>query len=459
MKLITLSTLLLALPVSLFSQQHKPWDLAGAQDRIEKHRMGKATLQLQYPEGTPVAAEASYELELTRHAFNFGGSLASEWKVAETGWYPRFKERFARLFNYATMDFYWAVHEKKPGRWSHAAGSLEKLQWAQEQGMRLRGHPLMWHQVLPRWISDQARPVHEIDADIREHVRMLVREYPMIDQWDTYNEGPGIFLQDPSLGVRRWVEALGGPGPATAVVMEEARGVQPNGYFILNHFTDKDPKFDAMLDYYVENEIKFDAIGIQTHIHTKKDMLTEKRLWDALEKYASYGVPLHLSEVSILSCQTFDEWKSLKSWKESVKAAERKGQIPPVKSSTDEWERFQADFAKDLYTLAFSHPAVDAIIWWTITDIQPWRGLPAGLLDGEGRAKPVYEGLDELINKEWHTHLRGSIGAEGVLHLSGFYGTYKITVREKGRTFVGTFELEPNRTGVQSTKLKEIDGL
>ena len=44
-----------------------------------------------------------------------------------------------------------------------------------------------------------------------------------------------------------------------------------------------------------------------------------------------------------------------------------------AQASTAELEQYQAELARDFYTLAFSHPAVEAIIWWTITDLEPWR--------------------------------------------------------------------------------------
>ena len=32
-------------------------------------------------------------------------------------------------------------------------------------------------------------------------------------------------------------------------------------------------------------------------------------------------------------------------------------------------EQYQAALTRDFYTLAFSHPLVESITWWTITDL------------------------------------------------------------------------------------------
>jgi GH35 family endo-1,4-beta-xylanase len=72
----------------------------------------------------------------------------------------------------------------------------------------------------------------------------------------------------------------------------------------------------------------------------------------------------------------------------------------PSRKSTPEGERYQADFVRDFYTLAFSHPGVEAIVWWSVSDKDAWRGMPAGLLGEDGTPKPSYEVLDELINTQ-----------------------------------------------------------
>jgi GH35 family endo-1,4-beta-xylanase len=451
--LILLSLMAGSLPGML----HEPWELTGAAERIEEHRMGTRDLVITLPCGGPVPEGATYSIRQTRHAFNFGGSLAADWQVQGKSWYPEFKQRFARLFNYATVDFYWAVHEKKRGRWKHNPGSWEKLEWALGQGMTLKGHPLMWHEVVPGWIAGPDRPVEEIDADIRRHVRMLAGEYPMIDQWDTYNEGPGIYLKDEQHGMRRWMMAQGGPGPASGIVIEEARSVLPGGYFVLNHFSDRDRKFDDLITFLLENDIRFEAVGLQTHMHHLGDTYSEERLWRAMEKYSGHGVPLHLTEVSVPSCEPFADWPALSRWEDQIKAAKASGRKPPCKPGTADWERYQADLARDFYTLAFSHPGVEAIVWWTITDIEPWRGMPAGLIDTDGRPKPVYDVLDKLINEDWHTTSTGTLGKEGHLQLKGFHGSYTIEVRSGGRVFNASFDLVKGTSGPISLVLEQAE--
>lgn len=435
--------------------QHKAWDLKGADERIRTHRMGTKSLELLLPDGRVVPVGAAYKIEQINHAFQFGGSLAADWKVPKKEWYPAFKTQFAHLFNYATIDFYWAVHAKKQGQWHYNPESRAKLEWAKAQGMTLRGHPLMWHEVLPAWISNSERDIAEIDADITQHVKMLLDTYPEIDEWDVYNEAPGIKWRPEDEGIRRWHEWVGGAALVSERMLELARAQKPNKRYILNHYTDLDKEYEELIEHCLAQGADFEAIGIQTHMHTIMESIDEERLWQALEKYSRFGKPLHLSEISILSCERFKDWESFKKWTAAVDAAASNGEPRPTLPSTAELELYQAQLAHDFYTLAFSHPAVEAIIWWTITDLEPWRGMPAGLLDAQGKPKPVYEVLDQLINDAWRTRKSGLVAEGGQVLLNGFFGEYRLTVELEGEIFEASFELSKEQMGMLHLKLNK----
>lgn len=438
---------------SVLAEQHLPWELQGAQERIEAHRKGDLRLELRLPDGLPVPAGTEFHLEQTGHAFRFGGSLAADWQVPKQIWYGDFKEQFARLFNYATIDFYWAVHEKEPEQWRYKTESRAKLDWAKAQGMTLRGHPLMWHEVLPDFMTDPDRDVSAIGADVMHHVRRLLEAYPEIDEWDVYNEAVGIKWRDEKEGVRRWFESIGGPSEVSETMLRTARAIRPDARYILNHYTDLDAAYEKQIEHCLKAGADFEAIGIQTHMHTEMDSIGEARLWDALERYARFGKPLHLSEISILSCERFGDWVTYKAWIAKVEAADAKGLPRPVIPSRPDLEQYQAELARDFYTLAFSHPAVEAIIWWTITDLEPWRGMPAGLLNAKGQAKPVYKVLDQLINEEWCTRLEGTVDAAGGLRARGFYGNYRLEVEVGGEAYFANIE---HHSGSSETRVLQL---
>ena len=144
--------------------------------------------------------------------------------------------------------------------------------------------------------------------------------------------------------------------------------------------------------------------------------------------------------MSVLSCGIFEDWRGLdvqeKAWQYAM---DNKLPIPLLEGSP-ELERYQAEMTRDFYTLAFSHPQVESITWWTITDLDPWRGMPSGLLNVDGEPKPVYHVLDELINQQWNTSEEGELSDQAMVEFRGFYGSYEVSVNIDGQLYLGYFD-------------------
>lgn len=423
--------------------EHKPWKLEGAQERIEQYRKGDCELQLVLPDGSLLPKGTMIDLKQTEHAFHFGGSFCQGRRLFSHKSFPKYSSYFADLFNYATVGYYWVLHERTPGTWKLDKNTEMVLQFAIDQGMRVRGHPLMWHNAIPEFIANSKLSAEQLDPIINNHVRRLVRDYPQIDEWDLYNEPPGIRLKEKSNGARRWVEWQGGPNQMIERMVDTVRDVRPDGRFIVNHFSHSDKEYHELIDYLLDRDVSFDAIGIQAHMHTVKEIWGEKEMIKSLKRYSKYGKPLQITELSIASTPHLEDWEEMQEWE---KKRERNRRLS--KKSTREMEKYQAAYARDFYTLAFSFPDIEAIVWWSVSDVDIWRGIPSGLVDEKGNPKPAYKVLDQLINEEWRTNLQVPIDAQSRAAFRGFYGTYEVQVEHGGRTLKGAFDLEREQDGV-----------
>ena len=134
--------------------------LAGADDRIEKHRKTETVIRVVDSTGDPVAG-AKVAVEQTRHAFLFGCNIF-QWEQApgrETQ--AAYRERFADLLNYATLGFYWRSYERQQGRPLHA--ETERVaRWCQEHGILTKGHPLAWNMADPPWLPDDPDEIYRL---------------------------------------------------------------------------------------------------------------------------------------------------------------------------------------------------------------------------------------------------------------------------------------------------------
>ena len=103
--------------------------------------------------------------------------------------------------------------------------------------------------------------------------------------------------------------------------------------------------------------------------------------------------------------------------------------------TSPEYEIRQRDETEEMFRILWESPSVEAITEWDFAD-DAWLHAPAGLVgEGDNRLKPVYEKLDQLINKEWHTEVQLITDDAGWVDFEGYQGDYHIeTAGQAGDT-------------------------
>ncbi|MCX7687774.1 MAG: endo-1,4-beta-xylanase [Fimbriimonadales bacterium] len=376
--------------------------LAGAGARIEAHRKAETTVRVLDSRGRPVSG-AKLTLRQTRHAFLFGCNIFPLFDY-QGEQHTQYANRFRALFNYATLGFYWGAYEPEKGR-PQPERNRQSARWCQRNQIQTKGHPLVWHEVYPRWApnsADEAIPL------LKARIRNIITEFRgLIDRWDVVNEA--TVAHQFNNGVSDWVKRYG----AAAMVLEclhTAREAHPSAILLYNDYN-LSPELERLLEELIKRNAPLDAIGLQSHMHQGEWSL--ERVWQVCETYGRFGKPLHFTEVTILSGK--HGWQLPRPWK-----------------STAEGEARQAEYGEQFYTLLFSHPAVQAITWWDFPDGH-WQGAPAGLLRADLSPKPLYERLHRLIKQQWWSEATLTTDAQGQARFKGFLGDYEITI-QRGRT-------------------------
>jgi hypothetical protein len=138
---------------------------------------------------------------------------------------------------------------------------------------------------------------------------------------------------------------------------------------------------------------------------------------DMLDRFARYGLPLHMTESTLVSGHLMPaEIEDLNDY-----------QVPDW-PTTPEGEARQAAEIVRHYRSLISHPAVEAINYWGLTDDGAWLGAPVGLIRADGTRKPSYAALESLIKGDWWlapTTL--STDADGRVRVRGFHGNYRLS--------------------------------
>jgi len=385
---------------------------AGPQDeadaRIEKHRKGEVTVLVESG-GRPLRG-AKVEIAQTRHAFLFGCNIFLLKPDDPGESQKQYQQRYKALLNYATLPFYWGSYERERGK-----PGEERLRgmarWCRENGIHVKGHPVVWHEVFPKWVGEQEPMEPLLEKRISETVGRFAG---LVDWWDVVNES--LVAPNHKNPYGAWVKGIG-PLAAVDRCLRQAEKANPKGYFLVNDFK-VDPEYEKELAALRERRAPFQAVGIQSHMHTGE--WTMERVWQVCEAYAKIGLPIHFTEVTVLSGP---KEKPMRDWQSRR----------PAWLTTPEEEAKQADYVERFYTTLFSHPAVEAITWWDFSDAGAWMGAPAGFLRKDMTPKPAYERLMAKIKGAWWTARAGAVtGEDGRALLRGFYGAYTCTVAPPG---------------------------
>jgi len=395
--------------------------LSRAEARIRQHRTAEVQLQFVDRQGHPLP-NVRGRVRLARHEFRLGANAFRVGNIPDPALQEAYNERFAALLNYATLPFYWAGYEPQPGETSEQR--LEAMAaWCQAHGITPKGHPLVWHEVYPQWAQalDDAEVLDRLQRRVREIVAHFMGE---IDLWDVVNEATVSHRFDNAIG--RWI-AREGAAKAVAQALAWAYAGNPGATFLYNDFN-LSPDFERLIAALLGEGAPLQAIGVQSHMH--RELWPLEKAWRVCETYGRFGLPLHFTEVTVLSGR--------------LKAADdndwhRRHEDWPT---TAAGEAQQLEYAAQLYTLLFSHPAVEAITWWDFSDLGSWQGAPSGMLRQDMTPKPLYEWLMEAFHRRWHTDAPIAANAEGQALTRCFFGDHEVVgTLPSGDTVRGTFRL------------------
>ncbi|TBN55460.1 1,4-beta-xylanase [Glaciihabitans arcticus] len=398
-------------------------------DTSVRHRLGQAVVTVCDASGQPLP-DRTVHLEQKRHAFAFGNigfdflDLASRDDDLGPSTSPAFgrpsadleglADLWLDLFNTATLPFYWSGFEPRPGH-TDTRRLLRSARWFADRGVRLKGHPLVWHTLSPDWLLELS--LDEVELAQRLRVRREVSDFAgLIDTWDAINEAVIMPVFDRQANAITALSRDVGRIPMIRLAVEEARAANPAATLLINDF-DLSSAYEVLIEAVLEAAIPIDGIGLQTHMH--QGYRGEDAIAEILERFARYELPLHLTETTLLSgdlmppgIEDLNDYH-VDSW-----------------PSTEAGEERQAEEMVRHYRSLLAHPAVASVTYWGFTDAGAWLGAPVGLVRADGTPKPSYEAMRSLLKDEWWlgpTTLRTD--RLGRVAVEAFAGDFEVRVR------------------------------
>jgi len=421
---------------------------------IEENRKGQFVLRFKNKNGEQIDG-VHVKIWQKKHEFKFGCSAFYLDQYENEEQRILYREKFKGIFNYAVVPLYWDSLEPEKGkpRFSKDSSFISRrppidtiMEYCKENGIRTKGHCLVYNSFQPSWISDNNEILKRQVAVRIEKIAERYRD--SIFDFDVINEMTGIYKN-----------AYPGNGERNMQITDEAdhekwafelcRRYLPEANLYwnegINQSFGRDYKgfrsfYYLMIEKMIREGVKINGLGMQYHAYAEKESACEKlsevcnplRIIDVLERYGDFKLPIHISEVSI-----------------------------PSYSNEAVDEELQAELTERLFKLWFSSRYCDAVVWWNLCDNTAYKTeniYHSGLLRYDCTEKPVYKVLNNLINKEWNTTFEENVS--GPLRFSGFYGEYNIEAEYQGKKSVTTVNLTRDNTGYDNRlcdfRLKEI---
>jgi GH35 family endo-1,4-beta-xylanase len=282
-----------------------------------------------------------------------------------------------REFNYATPENvakWGSIQNSTPDIWDFSSFD-SMVSFAEENGIALKGHALVWHRQMPSFINDSLTP-DALSQLINQHINTTVNHYKgQLYAWDVVNEAIG---DDANYRDSIIYQKLGKDFIAQAFT--EAHNVDPevklfyNDYNI-NSINSKSNAVYTMVKELIEAQVPIHGVGFQMHLDAANAPSTAQ-MTENLKRFADLGLDVNISEIDVRV--------SALPWDKATKLA------------------IQQQIYQRAVNACMNVTRCDAITVWGFTDKYSWIDGEFGpddplLFTEDYKRKPAYFGVADAL--------------------------------------------------------------
>lgn len=205
-----------------------------------------------------------------------------------------------REFNMITPEnaMKWERIHPQPDQYDFEDGD-QLVAYAKKNGMKVRGHTLVWDYRLPGWLTEGAYSRDELIYQLCRHIKTVVSHYRgHIYAWDVVNEA---FHNEGYLRDTFWQQKIGPEYIPWAFIW--ASQVDPEVILTYNDHGAEglSPKSDGiykLLSELVAKNVPIDAVGLQMHV-VLDGPPTPQGLVANMQRLAELGLQVHITEMDV----------------------------------------------------------------------------------------------------------------------------------------------------------------
>ena len=179
------------------------------------------------------------------------------------------------------------------------------VQWAQDKGVSVRGHTLLWHRQVPGWLfKDPADPSQPASKDVllarlEKHIKTLVGRYKgKVFAWDVVNE---VIGDDGQLRDSPYLKIVGGD-EFIEKAFRWAHEADPGARLVMNDFNieyagAKQDGFYREVKSLLDRGVPITSVGLQSHVSIGQT--TPNDFKNAIERFAALGLDVQVTELDL----------------------------------------------------------------------------------------------------------------------------------------------------------------
>jgi Beta-1,4-xylanase len=274
------------------------------------------------------------------------------------------RELLAHHFNSITAENEMKFERVHPTEDQYTFDAADQLvAFAKANGMGVRGHTLVWHNQTSPWMftNEDGSTVDRdtLLARMKSHIETVVSRYKGdIYAWDVVNEAVSD-NGDEQLRPSKWLDIIGEDFIAKA--FEYAHAADPNALLFYNDYNESNPvkreKIYTLVKSLLDKGVPIHGVGLQAHWSLYHPAIDEIR--EAIERYASLGVKLHITELDVSMFQ-FDDRRT------------------DLAAPTEEMLALQAERYKQFFQVLKNYSEhITSVTFWGAADDYTWLdGFP-----------------------------------------------------------------------------------
>ena len=243
-------------------------------------------------------------------------------------------------------------------------------------GIKLRGHCLMWHSQIGRWMTED-NPTKEVFYQrMKNHIQAVVSRYKdVVYCWDVVNEAMTDDKNAEDPYCQSVMYKLCGD-EFIAKAFQFAREADPKALLFYNDYNECDPvksqRIYNMVKKMKDNGVPIDGIGMQGHYNIYGP--TEKEVDDAITLYKKIVKHIHVTELDIRVNEEMGG--QLRFSREGVTISDTVKQ-----NLADQYARVFGVFRKH-------KDVIDCVTFWNLSDRDSWLGAANYPLPFDSDYKP-----------------------------------------------------------------------